>query len=237
MIAVAWADLNAWSSERAKFSLLTVYAVLTAAGIFFRLRPEVWGQALNICLLWVGWQVGAEKWSLLKSWDWIRQERLSTARIIAGKLTAASVLIILHALPALPLLILMVHVWGIPWVRLIRVEAVILTASWLIAAFIFLADHLIWLGQQVARILLGGGWLVLSAAVPFLRPLNPFFLAGRLLLPGPVVSILPCLLANLVLTVFSALILWRYNQKRVKADRAEIVPRVDESEALGPGQD
>ncbi|HHU82334.1 MAG TPA: hypothetical protein GXZ26_04980 [Firmicutes bacterium] len=220
MIAVAWADLNAWSSRRARFSLLAVSACLTAAGILFRLRPELWGQALTISLLWVGWQVGAEKWIRLKSWDWIRQERLGIARIVAGKFTAALLLIILHALPALPLLVTMVYVWGIPWVRLFRLVIFIMTASWLIAALIFLADHMIWLGQQVTRILLGGGWLVLSAAVPFLRPLNPFIFTGRLLLPGPLASIVPGLLANLALTFFSALLLWQYNKKRFKAARA-----------------
>jgi hypothetical protein len=220
MIAVVWADLKAWSSGRAKFSLLIVAAGLTAAGILYRLQPELWGRVLTVCLLWAGWQVGAERWVQLKSWDWIRQERLGIGRIVTGKLVAALVLIIFHALPALPLLVTMAYVWGIPGVRLCRVVIFILTASWFFAALIFLAGHLIWLGVQEARLLLGGGWLVLSAIIPFLHPLNPFLFAEKLLLPGSLASILPGLLANLVLAFFSALLLWRYNKKRFKAVKA-----------------
>jgi hypothetical protein len=99
----------------------------------------------------------------------------------------------------------------------------ILTASWFFAALIFLAGHLIWLGVQEARLLLGGGWLVLSAIIPFLHPLNPFLFAEKLLLPGSLASILPGLLANLVLAFFSALLLWRYNKKRFKAVKAGTV--------------
>ncbi|NLZ43930.1 MAG: hypothetical protein GX894_03650 [Clostridia bacterium] len=220
MIAVVWADLRAWSSERAKPSLLIVAAGLTAAGIFYRLQPELWGRVLIICLLWAGWQAGAEKWVRLKSWDWIRQERLGIARIVVGKLIAALVLIIFHTLPALPVLVTMTYVWGIPWVRLCRAVIFILTASWFFAALIFLASHLVWLGVQEARVLLGGGWLVLSAIIPFLHPLNPFLFTEKLLLPGPLVSIFPGLLTNLALMFFSALLLWRYNKKRFKAVKA-----------------
>jgi hypothetical protein len=223
MIAVVWGDLKAWSSGRARFSLLIVAAGLTAAGIFYRLQPELWGRVLTAGLLWAGWQAGAEKWVRLKSWDWIRQERLGIGRIVAGKLVAALVLIICHALPVLPLLVTMAYVWGIPGVRLCRAVIFILSASWFFAALIFLAGHLIWLGVQEARLLLGGGWLVLSAIIPFLHPLNPFLFAEKLLLPGPLANILPGLLVNLVLTFLSALLLWRYNRKRFKAVKAGTV--------------
>lgn len=220
MIAVAWADLHAWSSGRARFSLLVVAAGLTAAGLFYRLQPELWVRIFTICLLWAGWQAGAEKWVRLKSWDWIRQERLGIARIVAGKLLAALVIIICHALPGLPFLVTMVYVWGIPGVRLLRAVIFILAASWFFAALIFLAGHLVWLGVQETRVLLGGGWLALSAVIPFLHPLNPFLFTKKLLLPGLLAGILPGVLANLGLTFFSALLLWRYNKKRFKAVKA-----------------
>ena len=175
---------------------------------------------MAVSLLWAGWQAGTEKWARLKSWDWIRQERLGIGRIVAGKITAALLLIIGHALPALPLLVTMVYLWGIPWVRICRLLVFILTASWFFAALIFLAGHLIWLGVQEARVLLGGGWLVISAAIPVLHPLNPFVFMEKLLLPGPPAKILPGVLVNLVLTFFSALLLWRYNKKRFKAAKA-----------------
>lgn len=225
MIAVIWADLTAWSRERAKLSLLVVAAALTVAAIVYRLQPELWGRVLAICLLWTGWQAGAEKWVRLKSWDWIRQERLGIARIVVGKITAALLLILFHILPALPLLVMVVYVWGIPWARLWQWLVFILTASWFFAALIFLAGHLVWLGVKEARILLGGGWLVISAAIPFLHQLNPLFFTERLLLPGPPVKILPGILANLALTFLFALLLWRYNQKRFKSARRGTVER------------
>ena len=147
----------------------------------------------------------------------IRQERLGIGRIVTGKLVAALVLIIFHALPALPLLVTMAYVWGIPGVRLCRAVIFILSASWFFAALVFLGGHLIWLGVQEARLVLGGGWLVLSAIIPFLHPLNPFLFAEKLLLPGPLANILPT--PGQPGISLSALLLWRYNKNGSRRSR------------------
>ena len=130
---------------------------------------------LAICLLWTGWQAGAGE---MGQAEIVGLDPAGTAGDCPdrrGKITAALLLILFPILPALPLLVMVVYVWGIPWARLWQWLVFILTASWFFAALIFLAGHLVWLGVKEARILLGGGWLVISAAIPFLHQLNPLF--------------------------------------------------------------
>ncbi len=209
MIAVLWSELSAWGAGRSRQTLCTAVCVLASIGCLAMLRPEACLEGLTGVALWVGYLAGREIWSPVSAWKWVHRAGLPPGLVVAGRLLAAGLICLAHTFAVLPLLVLMTLVWGVPAAVLLEVGLIVLAGSGISAAFGLLGLHL-GIGEDgfFSNILVTG-WLILTAILPWFRPVNPFIQVWRALETAGLPRLLPSAGLFAILAWLAALLLRR----------------------------
>lgn len=217
MIAVFWSDLLGWSAKRGRSSLCLIIGALGIAAGLSALRPEVCLIALLLAVLWLGLSAGGRSWGRVQHHEWILKTGLSPGRVVSGKYLLALAISLLPMIAALPLAVLMVPIWGVPWAKLgwacllIEVQSCIAAGLGAINNYLDREDE-VYLGKVMVGI-----WLVLTGVVADLRLFNPVAQTWLILTGGATHPIAIILLIHLAMAlavgVLAAQALWREAQR------------------------
>lgn len=181
MIAVIISDIAGWLKQESRATISGMVFIIGLVGSFTFLRPEYCLEALTAIVLGLALKAGNENWSEFWLKDWVKRTELPLWNLILGKVLAALAVCLIHLLFVLPVLIIMLMLWGFTWVQLVNVLLTILIAA-LIVAGLGLCGFC--LGKDEDNILNSIPvvvWIVTTALVPLLRPFNPFYFVWNIL--------------------------------------------------------
>lgn len=173
MIAVLWAELAGWRNDYARRTIWPVVFILAAIGYYLRLRPEYMLLLLSLLCFWFASAAGERGWSRTSCVDWIKRTGIGPWRVTAGKMAAALAVVLLVQFFALPVMVLMAAMWGVPYAALGQAALAAAIGS-LTAAGLGLSGSMLSEGEELytGKFFITV-WLSVTAFVPRLSPINP----------------------------------------------------------------
>ena len=207
MIAVLWSELAGWGSRYSRQTLCAAVCGSATIGALTMLRPEACLEGLTGVIIWVGFLAGRQVWSPVAAWEWISRTGIAPGLVVTARVAAACLVCLAHLLAVLPFLVFMALVWGVPVAVFLEAGLILLTGAVVACTLGLLGPHL-GLGEDAffGNVLVSG-WLILTAMIPWLRGVNPFYLVWRAieapdprrLLPGAGLAVFLIWLAAFIL--------------------------------------
>ncbi len=181
MIAVIFSEIAGWLKYGSRATISGMVILMGFAGSLTFLRPEYCLEILTAGILWVAIKAGKENWSEFWTRDWVKRTDLPLRTVILGKVLATLVVASIHLLFVLPILIIMLILWGFTWWQLSNVLLTMLISG-LIAAEFGLCGSCLGKGEETFLIDIPVTvWMVATALNPSLRQLNPFYCVWNVL--------------------------------------------------------
>lgn len=181
MIAVIISELTGWLKHESKSTITVMAIVMGLAGSFSFLRPEFYMEILALIMIWAAIKAGEEDWSEFSLREWRRRTGLSLSSLIIGKAVAAFFVCLIHLSFVLPVLVIMLILWGLSWLQLLNTILTIILTAMIVTGLGLCGSFR---GKEEVNALTGfliAFWIILTGLVPLLRPLNPFFLIWKVL--------------------------------------------------------
>lgn len=181
MIAVIISELTGWLKHESKTTITVMVIIMGLAGSFSFIRPELCMEILALIMIWAAIKAGEEDWSEFSIQEWRRRTGLSLWNLIIGKAAAVFLVCLIHLSFVLPVLVIMLILWGLSWLQLINGILTIMLTAMIVAGFGLCSSFR---GKDEMNVLTGlmiVFWITFTGIVPFLRPLNPFFLIWNVL--------------------------------------------------------
>lgn len=181
MIAVIISELAGWLKHESKSTITVMVIVMGLAGSFSFIRPVFCMEILALIMIWAAIKAGEEDWSEFSLQEWKRRTGLSLRNLIIGKAIAVLFVCLIHLIFVLPVLVIMLILWGLSWLQLLNAILTIMLTAIIVTGFGLCGSFR---GKDEVNALTGfmiGFWIILTGLVPFLRLLNPFFLIWNVL--------------------------------------------------------
>ncbi len=180
MNALIIAELMRWRAQCGRQTLLTVICVAALAGELTLLQPQWWLEAMTGVFLWLGFMVvvmDPER----EGRQWIVKKELSALQLTVGKLINVILVGLLHSFTLLPVVAVMLIMWGISWHSVFLVFLAILIGTVTMAVLNLLPSHFQTEDGRFFNFLVSCLWLGITGWIPQLRLLNPFFAVWQII--------------------------------------------------------
>jgi hypothetical protein len=183
MIAVLVSELASWNLKGSRHTFGIVIGCLAFIGSVTMLQPVLCFEVLTICLIWVALMAGKQRWSEVNLWQWIDSANITKSQFIVGKFFAINLIILAHIFVVLPVLIIMVLLWGIPLFTLFNTVLAMLLGVFITISFSLSRFNFILLEDESLGTFLVFCWLLTSFIIPQLRPMNTIYQIWMILSP------------------------------------------------------
>lgn len=219
MIAVMISEIAGWLKQESKTTISVMVIIIGLVGCFSFVRPEFLMESLTGIFIWVAIKAGNENWSEFLIREWLTRTKLSLRSVIIGKEIAVLIINLIHLLFVLPVFIIMLILWGFTWWQLLNVLLNILIAALIVTGFGLCGSCLRKDEENIIASILISVWIVLTALLPLLRNLNPFYLTWKVLVSDIKPSIFFIHIFNLGLVGTFTCMAGYFFRKEVRYDR------------------
>ncbi len=181
MIAVLLSEMAGWLKNQSRTTLTPMLIVFGIAGSFSFLRPEICLEILIALIIWLATKAGKQSWSEFRAQDWVKRTHLPLRTVVFGKTLAAFGVCLLHLAVVFPVLMIMVTLWGFTWGQLMNMLLLTIITA-LIGIGLGLCGSS--MGEKEEDFRTGvpvALWLIITAIIPMLRPINPFCTAWNVM--------------------------------------------------------
>lgn len=175
MIAVVLSEMMGWLKNQSRMTLTALWIIFGIAGSFSFLRPEFCLEVLIAFIIWLGAKGGNQSWSQFWARDWVKRTNLTLRAVVIGKTLASFGVSLIHLAAVFPVLIMMLILWGFTWMQLLHIILVNMVAALIAIGLGLSGSFLEGSGKDYLNGLPTAAWLILTAVIPMLRPLNPFY--------------------------------------------------------------
>lgn len=180
MNALIIAELMRWGTQCGRRTLLTMICIATITGGLTLLQPQWWLEAMTGAFLWLGFMMAVMD-PEREGRRWIVKKELSALQLTIGKLINVALVGLLHSFVLLPVIRLMLIMWGIPWHSTCQVFLVILIGTVTMAVLNLFPLHFQSEDGRFLNFLVSCLWLGTTGCIPQLRLLNPFFAVWQII--------------------------------------------------------
>lgn len=185
MIAVMLSEIVGWLKNQSRMTLTLLWIIFGIAGGFSLLRPEFCLEILTAFVIWLATKAGNQSWSEFWVRDWVKRTNLPLRTVVIGKVFASLGVCLFHLAAVFPILIMMLILWGFTWMQLLNIILLNVVSASIVIGLSLCGSSL---EGTEADFLTGfpvAVWLILTALIPMLRPLNPFYKTWEIMVSNP----------------------------------------------------